>query len=431
MSEYASTRAQARAVGLGLSMGLLLLTAACTPAAAPATPTPVPVGPTVLPTRPPTVVPTVPTETPWIPPLVFEVEGNLWAYDGTAVRALVEDGRSGRPLLSPDGRRLWFERHEPPTEISTDPFSVWILDLPTGQERQVDLSVIPPYRMPLSEEEYLEVPRWPSGAVWMPDGGGVLFTTAVEYTGMGPGGWVTNDDIWLADAETGRMTNLFEGEGVEAAFSVNPDGEWVLLSYPERIASLRLASGERRTLVEFPMVITYSEYYLLPQPRWLPGGLQAHVAIAPNDPMQSQVFTLWRLDVEAGEAQEIGEVVGSVFGWSPTGLSWSPDGAWLAYVEGGLRVMLANVDTGEALEVAQGETPYVLGWSPDGRLFLYQDGRVVYGVEAGPSPQVLRLAEPEAWRGFPLWWEGQLFIVVEGRLLRVATDGSGVVEIGP
>jgi Tol biopolymer transport system component len=304
------------------------------------------------------------------------------------------------------------------------------MDLETGESIPLDLSALPSESLILEEQTY-ELPRWPFVETWQPDGRTIIFNTMVDYSAIGPGGNVPSDDLWSADVESGKVHNLLAGEGEPATFALSPDGKWVLLNRSMRIEAYNLTNGERRILLEFTPIPTYSEYAWLPEPHWQPDSRHIHVAIAPAETPESNVFTLWRLDLDDILAQRIGQVNGSVFAWSPNGQSWSPDGTQLAYIQDAQRVLLTNLDRGETVQVTTGEYPTILGWSPDGTLALYRDNVVLYGVRVGVDPAIQRLGEIDPRSDAPLWMGNTLFMAAGGQLLHVATDGSGIEKVVP
>jgi Tol biopolymer transport system component len=272
---------------------------------------------------------------------------------------------------------------------------------------------------------------------WMPDGQALLFNTWVDFSAVGPGR-LLSDDLWQVDAATGAVHLLFPEEEPPASFTISPDGTWLLVNRPTRIEALNLSTGGRRTLLEFPMVLTYSEYAWLPEPRWLPGGGTAYVALAPDDPMQGAIFGLWRLDVEQGAAEQFDQVEGTVYAWSPDGRSWSPDGTRLAYIssaEDQPQVTVMSVGpgtTGFVAAVALGEAiPRIVGWSPDGQTVLVQEGAALYGVQAGPGIQSWHLfdvGQPPVQLFYGLG-DVVLFSTADGRLFQLTPDGRGGREV--
>lgn len=366
--------------------------------------------------------------------VVYARAGQLWASDGRSAHSLVERGPAYAPLLSPDGRRLLYRRRETPTELAADPFSLWLYDMSTGQETAVDLSVLPAYPLEF-DGRTLNLPRWPATIAWMPDGQSLLFNTYVDFSAVGPGSGL-RDDLWQVEAATGQVRLLSEEAQPPASFAISPDGEWLLVSRPTRIEALRPATGERRTLLEFPAVLTYSEYAWLPQPRWMPDGRTAQVAIAPPDPLTSTTFALWRLHVEPqGPAEPLGQVEGAVFAWSPDGQSWSPDGSRLVYLSGppeARQVVVADATGARAMPVANAAPSFtLLGWSPDGGRALYTAGGALYLIEDGPQPQVRPLGEVGMVAQLAWLPDSLLVVTPEGRLLRVPLSGAGVQEVEP
>lgn len=438
-------------------LALFVLLAACTAPGRPtestavptqvtrtAEPSPVPED-TAAPTAvEPTDVPPATAVSPSPPPspqvtgelIVYAYDDALWAYDGQTTQMLSTGGPAYAPLLSPDGRRVLYRRPETPTELSTEPFSLWLLDLETAEEIAVDLSVLPPYPFEFQGRN-LGLPRWPRQVAWLPGSEAVLFNTWVDFSAIGPGR-LLGDDLWRWDTTTGAVRLLMPEEEPPASFTLNPDGDWLLINRPTRIEALELGTGARRTLLEFPMVLTYSEYNWLPEPRWLPDGRTAYVAIAPADPMEAAIFDLWQLDVQAGTAEQFDQVEGTVYAWSPDGRSWSPDGTRLAYVSSAAeqpQVAVMAVGRGPdafADAVSLGETiPRILGWSPDGQTVLVQEGEELYGVLAGPgirSWQLLTvgLRPAQLWSGLG---DAVLLTTEEGQVFHVTADGQGVREV--
>ncbi len=420
----------------------LLLLAACSLPTGPTAATrglPEPTAPSLPPATAAPVPPSAAPSPAPSPPaaanlLVYAHQGALWGSDGRSARPLVEQSRAYGPLLSPDGRRLLYRQRESPTELAAEPFSLWLLDIATGREVAVDLSALPPYALEF-EGRTLNLPRRPATIAWLPDGESLLFNTFVDFSAVGPGGG-PRDDLWQVDAATGRVRRLLEEARPPASFTISPDGQWLLVNRPTRIEALRLATGERRTLLAFAAVLTYSEYAWLPQPHWLPDGHTARVAIAPPDPLTSSLFTLWQLDVEQqGPARRLGQVEGLAFAWSPDGRSWSPDGGRLVYLAGPgekRQVVVAEATGSGSVPVAQVAGSFeLLGWSPDGRMALYSEEGALYLIEDGRPPQVRPLGEIGAVAQLAWMPDALLVATSDGRLLRVSLAGRGIEEIGP
>lgn len=427
---------------------LAVLLAACTVPGRPAAPTAAPTLPAratatapvptaaARPTAAPPPASAAPSPKAAFAGVVYAREGALWAYDGQASRLLPTGGVASAPLLSPDGRRVLYRRPAAPTDLAAEPFSMWLLDLESGQETAVDLAALPAYPFEL-EGRTVALPRLPYLVAWMPDGQSFLFNTRVDFSLFGPGS-LLSDDLWQGDAATGQVRSLLPEEEPPATFVISPDGKRLLVGRRTRIEALELSTGVRRTLLEFPAVLTYSEYAWLPEPRWLPDGRTAQVAIAPADPMQGSTYALWHLDVEEGTAEQIDQVEGMAYAWSPDGRSWSPDGTRLAYISSAgeqpqVTVMSVGRGTsGSAASVVLGETiPRILGWTPDGQTVLVQGGEVLYGIQAGPGIQsrsLVAVGAPPA----QLWYglgNMVLFTTAEGAVFELTSDGQGIQKV--
>ncbi len=113
-------------------------------------------------------------------------------------------GQNLRMALSPDGRRLLFDRTRP--GIGT--WDVWMLDLERGGEERVTSG-----------------PDTELAGTWLPDGRGVFYSA---NRGLGP-------QLVRRDLETGRDEDVIPASGFHYAESVSPDGR--TLAFLERSTS--------------------------------------------------------------------------------------------------------------------------------------------------------------------------------------------------
>lgn len=126
----------------------------------------------------------------------------------------------------------------------------------------------------------------------------LAFNTHLVFDG--PGLFV-QDDLHKLNTSTGEFTTLLEaGEG--GAFSYSPDGSRIALASPTSL-SLVNANGENYipNLVDYPAIMTYSEYQYYPEIRWEPTG-EAFWAVVPSeDPMAPDAsMSVWRIPVDGG-----------------------------------------------------------------------------------------------------------------------------------
>ena len=183
---------------------------------------------------------------------------------------------------------------------------------------------------------------------WSPDGSRIAMT--VE-TGDGL-------DIALLDVETGAVTPLAEGGGIDIQPAWGPDGRFVYFTTAGRgldIHRIEVATGEREAVVEDGG----SQY----QPRVSPGGVLVYMAPAPGVTGSGGI---WTRDLAGGEPRLV-RAEETAYRARP---DWLPRGEGFVYVSdeaGSNDLVLIAADGGNPLRLTGGLshelTPRV---SPDG-----------------------------------------------------------------
>lgn len=392
--------------------------------------------PTATPTAPPTATSGPPpsatpgaTEPPAATATPDGVEGPgngapavvvAWVRDGDLVVKRLPDGEEVAltdlgdvvefPEFSPDGQLILFRRQGPVATVSPDPGAEvptttrWAVPAEGGTPRLVldPLAALPamPGSGALADDLY---PSDAGRLAWLPGGRQVLFSSHFLTVNGAPG----NHDLWRLDLETGQLDELLPaGQGGRPTLS--PDGELVVLNAPQELAVARADGTERRTLLTFERVPTYSEWEWVPEPVWNDDG-SLHVALAqPWQAGRPVTYTLLRLDPASGESQELGQVE---VPWLHTPL-WSPDRSRLAYIAAGRGLVIAGPGGEDPRLVAAGDTSIPLAWSPAGtRLAFVREGRYCVAEAAGEDGAEPRCVAP-TWDALVHWLDEETLAVM-------------------
>jgi dipeptidyl aminopeptidase/acylaminoacyl peptidase len=384
---------------------------------------------TLAPEETPEPVPSPsPTAEP-APLVVYSSEDGLWVVEGEEPpRQLTNDPSDRDPKLSPDGRRVLFRRDvEPaPTDIPRYELRVIAVDGSGGHV------LVGPEDLPGYTDGELPFDRLPTQTAWLADSQTVAFGTHMQV-GYGS---MPNYDLWLVDVEGGEETGtpmqlLADGKGGTFAFS--PSASHVVVCTHTVVSMLEADGSNRRVLVPFEDVVTYSEYYYTPKAVWAPDGSYALVAISSPDPMDPEAnATIWRLPLE-GDAVPLGTVVGEVFHGSQSGELWSADRTRMVFTRrladtGNEReLIVAGVDGSDPEVYATGEVRLV-NWVGDGSEFaFYQDDRTeVYRGSAGQAPVLVLPSRGGDGVVTAVRWVGSDAVVYI-----VAESGEFTVWLGP
>jgi hypothetical protein len=192
----------------------------------------------------------------------------------------------------------------------------------------------------------------------------------------GPGEY-THNDLWKVNADTGEVLNVLSRNSV-GQFYLSPDGQYVGLSNPQSIAVLRADGTDFKLVLEFPAIITYSEYTYKPALVWSPDSASFSALIPSADPLAADASGAVYRALVTGEVQTLAALSGNFLFGVPLGAGLSPDGQRLAYIQTQrdnivhLRVM--NSDGAGDGPLADDPNLNPLGWSPDSNYFAYTAG---------------------------------------------------------
>ena len=221
------------------------------------------------------------------------------------------------------------------------------------------------------------------------------------------------------------------GRGEGGNFAIAPDASQLALITPESIDLLAPDGRNRRNVLTYEPVLTYSEYRYYASPLWAPDAASLMVAIPPADPLADppQPTEIWRIDVSDASAQSLGTVEASGIR-SLNNVLIAPDLTQVAFLHeaqpgAAAQLMLAPLDdqVGQATVYAQ-DVQQVHGWSPDGEWFVFApQSEGTPGLALGQPGSEPRTIGPAGVAALPLQWAGgQQFVY-----LRQSQQGWDIV----
>lgn len=360
-----------------------------------------------------------PTEKPeWDKPFLlvaYEQQGVIMCSVGfNTPIPLTEGGNDGRPLISPDGNTVLFQRHITADHPDLNPFELWLVDIDgTAPRPLVTLDQLPgEIGQPIYSDEEILLDRLPSQYAWSEKGDLILFNTVLEE-GYG---YLPYYDLWQADPISGLITQLLpEGEG--GSFALSPDGTTLLIADAVSVSIADADGKNRRELIQFPFVNTASEYPFIPQPVWAPDSSFGLVAISGPEPFMDQEpsFTIWRIS-RLGETEAMTTVPGSNFFDTMSGKLFSPDGKHFAYTAGTFpdgKTYIAELD-GTIVSVFDEFAFNVFGWSTDGQLAIFDGDFIVFLGGIGQEMEELEIHEEVyAWNSYIKWVGPRAYVGID------------------
>jgi len=258
----------------------------------------------------------------------------------------------------------------------------------------------------------------PNRIEWAP--GTHLLTFNTRMTLEGPGLFL-GDGIHQVDADTGVITVLM-APGTAGDFYYSPDGSQIAITNADFISVVNADGTNRRDLLSFPIVITYSEYNYYPPVSWSSDSTFLRGAIPPADPLASppDPTTIWHLPADGSPASTLATVPTVPF--FQNAVRFSPDTTQIAYfteVTPGappvLDLHLANADGSGDVVYVSGDLRFH-GWATDGINFIYSI--------SGHTPRVGRLGDTPSF--IPgISFLGGVSWVDETRFLYTNNPGAG------
>ncbi len=305
------------------------------------------------------------TEPPALPPpavatlrVAYIKADNVWLWtEGSGSSQLTVVGGAYAPVLSSDGLEVAFLRSG----------ELWVVNADgTGERQLVSAAFLSTLATGGDTVEVYD-------HVWMPGSHTIYFNTLVVTEGAGYR--ISQFDLYSTNINArveAVTTQEPAGSGGVPYFS--PDGTIVALAQPDKIIFLEVTGAFWNIALNFPNVLTYSEWMYVPEVVWLSDSSGVRVVIPAADPLgdPAAVTTVWNVPVSGPAAVLDTFVAVPAFASRPF---LSPDGSKVLYLKeigGDNNIQVRDVnglETGYTF-AASGQIG-VVNWSPDSTRFVY------------------------------------------------------------
>ena len=255
--------------------------------------------------------------------VVFVKDGNVWIWtrkDGG--KPLTTSGSVIAVKISPSSKMIAFTR-----QVDDFHAEIWAIDSDGANERRlVSISALDDLSFEVRDANAVAVN--PGQFEWHPDFPVLAFNTLQIFNGPGLA-WL--NDLRSVDAKSGEiLTILPPGSGGQ--FLYNSNGSQIALSTPTSISLVDANGSNRRDVLVYDAVNTYSEYRYYAQPVWSPEGDYLRIAIPPSDPLAEPRLptTLWYIPTDGSLASRVGSIsTAPIFSGEPI---FSPDSAHIIFL---------------------------------------------------------------------------------------------------
>ena len=312
--------------------------------------------------------------------IVYVKDGDAWYWeDGGPHLVLTALGDIVSAYLSSDGQVVAFVRqhdwnNEEIYAVNSDGTNlhplVSLADFATMVAHPDAISAVP-YRI-----------------AWVPGTHTLAFNTRMTFEGPG---LILPDELRLVDADT-TVLSVLMAQGTAGDFYYSPDGSQIALVNATMISVVNADGSNRRDLLTFPYVITYSEYMYYPPAVWSPDSTYIRASIPPNDPLLNppDPTAIWHLPVDGSPGTQLSSFTPVPFFHAAASIS--PDMnkvAYLGMVTPGappiVDLHIVNTDGSGDVIYNSGDRRFE-SWAIDGEHFIFSEG--------GHNPKIGRVGYP-------------------------------------
>ncbi len=292
----------------------------------------------------------------------------------------------GAPKISPDGKRVVYERTTANWDTNAFDTSLWLADVASGQSRRLTLAV-----------------KSASEAAWSPDGRWIAFIS--DRPGSLPKSPADKRQLWVMPADGGEAQQVAVFEKGVNGFEWSPDSKGFAVSAevpePKTMKDRKDTFGDYHVihadygLVQLwraplppldgapaaPVAITKSETFSVGGFAWSPDGTKiAFSAQRDPDLISAVTSELYVVSVADGAVKTLVPAPGPNNDphWSPDGkqiaFSASPGAKYFFYANRKIAVISADGGAVKVLNPGFDEDARILKWGPEGFYFEAQQG---------------------------------------------------------
>lgn len=304
--------------------------------------------------------------------VAYVKDGNVWLWrEGNIAAPLTTSGNVTNVTLSTDGKVVAFQRN-----IDDYHSELWSVNSDaSGEHLLISVDEFNSF----DRDKWLEEAKAlvPHRFDFIPNTHILAYNTRLSFEGPG---LVIFDDLRLVNTDTiEKLTLLPSGQGGEFVYS--PNGQEIAISTSTTISLVHTDGANRREVLTYPMVSTYSEYSFYAIPIWAADSSSLRVAIPPADPLGDprQPTTLWTIPLDGNSASQIGSIMAAPFSGAENSIS--PDLSHVAYASevGDLAQNLRDfhlADPTGANQVTLLSNQFVAfsSWAPDSQHFIIVAG---------------------------------------------------------
>ncbi len=262
------------------------------------------------------VTPEVPLPPPAVaPPLqvAYSKSGNIWLWtEVSSPVQLTSSGNDRSPKMKPDGTQVAFLHGE----------ELWAINADGSNLRQLVSAAYLAGLVP---------PTTGTGVIhwfeWDPLAAYLWFGTSEQ----GEAYTIPVFDLHAVSADGGATPFMTQGAGYGGVATFSPDGSMAALAQPTKIILKNYDGSVYRDALTFDIVLTYSEWYYVPEVVWFADSSEFRTVIPAHDPLTDpfEGTYFWSVPVSGIPVEMAGFIATPAFMDAPR---ISPDGLNVGYM---------------------------------------------------------------------------------------------------